>query len=61
MTVAPRMPMATYRLSRLSRGTSPVNISATAGLAQKISMQKQPAMTVIRDSTKASMVRMPKL
>src|ERR1035441_3324551 len=36
--------MATYRLSRLRRGASPVSSSATAGLAQKISTQKQTAI-----------------
>ena len=53
--------MAIYRLLPSSRGARPVSISLQPGLAQKISMQKQTAITEIIASTKASMTRMPKL
>src|ERR1035437_2486448 len=61
ITVAPIIPMATYRLSRLRRGASPVSSSLTAGLAQKISTQKQAAITAISVKITSSIVRMPKL
>ena len=53
--------MATYRLCRLRWNSSPPAISPIDGFAQKTSIKKQQPITAISDSTKASMVRMPKL
>ena len=59
MTVAPRMPIATYNDPGGRLGRSPETIPPMSGLARKIWIRKQPPMVATSARITASICRIP--